>query len=191
MDPNATVGSFGLSTQSWIVLRLGEVYLNYAEAQNEAAGADQSVYDAINKIRNRSNMPNLEANYPGLDKAGMFERIQQERKVELAFEGHRYWDIRRWGIGAEICNGSVPINPDAPEEGGYMECCYPLKQADGTVKYLTPSTMDDVLAPDDVLHKAPYTNMRKVYNWTDKNYLMPIPQNAMDKNPALVQNPGY
>ncbi|WP_347840751.1 RagB/SusD family nutrient uptake outer membrane protein [uncultured Draconibacterium sp.] len=191
MDPDATVGDFGFSTQSWIVLRLGEVYLNYAEAQNEVAGADQSVYDAVNVIRSRAGMPNLEVNYPGLDKAGMFERIKHERKVELAFEGHRYWDIRRWEIADEVCNGSVLIDPADPSQGGYMSCCYPLKQADGSVKYLTPATMADVLEPGDVVAQDPYTNMRKVYKWDDKRYLMPIPQNAIDKNPALVQNPGY
>lgn len=191
MDPDATVGDFGFSTQSWIVLRLGEVYLNYAEAQNEASGPDQSVYDAVNVVRSRAGMPNLEANYPGLDKAGMFERIMHERKVELAFEGHRYWDIRRWEIADQVLNGSVLINPADPSQGGYMSCCYPLKQEDGSVLYLTPSTMDDVLEPGDVLHKDPYTNMRKVYKWDDKRYLMPIPQNAIDKNPALTQNPGY
>ena len=191
MDPDVAVGQFGLSSQSWIVLRLGEVYLNYAEAKNEVSGPDQSVYNAVNVIRNRSNMPNLEVNYPGLDKAGMFERIMHERKIELAFEGHRYWDIRRWKIGAEVCNGSVPADPANPLNGGYMACCYPLRQADGTVKYLTPSTMNDVLEPGDKLAKDPYTNMRKIYKWNDKNYLMPIPQNAMDKNGQLTQNTGY
>lgn len=191
MDPDAPDGQMGLSSQSWIVLRLGEVYLNYAEAQNEAAGPDQSVYNAVNVVRNRSNMPNLEVNYPSLDKAGMFERIKQERKVELAFEDQYFWDIRRWRIGAEVCNGSVPINPAAPEEGGYMSCCYPLRQDDGSVLYLTPKTKDDVLKEGETLALEPYTNMRKVFIWNDKNYLMPIPQSAIDKNPALTQNPGY
>ncbi|GAA4232833.1 RagB/SusD family nutrient uptake outer membrane protein [Postechiella marina] len=192
MSEEVTAFDFGQSKQSWIVLRLGEVYLNYAEAQNEAVGPDQTVYDAINVVRNRSNMPNLEVNYPGLDPDGMFKRIQHERKVELAFEGHRFWDIRRWRIGADVCNGSVPVNPAAPEEGGYMSCCYALKQDDGTILYLTPSTMDDVLAPGDKLAKDPYTNTRRTYIWDDKNYLMPIPQSALDKNPELKeQNPGY
>lgn len=191
MDPDVAVGIMGLSSQSWIVLRLGEVYLNYAEAQNEAAGPDQSVYHAVNVVRNRSNMPNLEVNYPSLDKAGMFERIKQEVKVEMAFEDQYFWDIRRWEIGAEVCNGSVPINPAAPEEGGYMSCCYPLRQADGSILYLTPKTKNDILQPGETLFVEPYTNMMKVYHWNDKNYLMPIPQNAMDKNPTLTQNPGY
>ncbi|TXE06290.1 RagB/SusD family nutrient uptake outer membrane protein [Seonamhaeicola algicola] len=191
MDPDVAVGDFGMSSQSWIVLRLGEVYLNYAEAQNEAAGPDQSVYDAVNVVRNRSNMPDLEVNYPGLDKTGMFERIKHERKVELAFEGHRFWDIRRWRIGDQICNGSVPINPLNPQEGGYVSCCYPLKQADGSIMYLTPSTKDDVLAPGDEIFREPYTNFRRAYIWNDRNYLMPIPQAAMDRNPELDQNPGY
>jgi hypothetical protein len=192
MDPDVAVGDFGMSSQSWIVLRLGEVYLNYAEAQNEVAGVDQLVFDAVNAVRNRSNMPNLEVNYPSLDKVGMFERIKQERKVELAFEGQRFWDIRRWKIGDEVCNGSVSVDPADPSKGGYMSCCYPLKQADGSILYLTPSTKATIIALGDKLKKEPYTNFRNVYVWDDKNYLMPIPQKAMDKNPELkVQNPGY
>lgn len=191
MDPNVAVGKFGLSSQSWIVLRLAEVYLNYAEAQNQVSGPDQSVYRAVNVVRGRSKMPDLQANYPNLDKSKMFERIKQERKVELAFEGHRYWDIRRWKIGAEICNGSVLIDPANPNKGGYMSCCYPLKQADGSVRYVTPSTMNQVLGAGEKLAFQPYTNMRKVFMWSDKNYLMPIPQSALDKNPKLTQNQGY
>jgi len=191
MDPDVAVGQFGLSSQSWIVLRLAEVYLNYAEAKNEADGPDESVYGAVNKVRNRSNMPSLEVNYPDLDAAGMFERIKQERMIELAFEGHRFWDIRRWRIGAEVCNGSVPLDPADPLKGGYMSCCYPLRQADGSVLYVTPKTKASVLLPGEKLKFEPYTNFQKLFLWTDKNYLMPIPQEARDKNPALTQNPGY
>ncbi|TYA74668.1 RagB/SusD family nutrient uptake outer membrane protein [Seonamhaeicola marinus] len=191
MDPDLAAVDFGLSSQSWIVLRLGEVYLNYAEAQNEAVGPDQSVYDAINAVRHRSNMPSLEVNYPGLDKNGMFGRIEQERKVELAFEGHRFWDLRRWRKGAEVLNGTVPANPGNPLDGGHMSCSYPLRQADGSIRYVTPSTINDVLAPGENLQQQPYTNFRRTHVWNDRMYLMPVPQRAIDRNPELDQNPGY
>lgn len=84
-------------TQPWIYFRYAEILLNYAEAQNEAVGPDQSVYDAVNAIRKRPsvNMPALQT---GLTQAQMREVIRRERQVELAFEEHRYYDVRRWKI---------------------------------------------------------------------------------------------
>lgn len=88
-------------TQPWIYLRYAEVLLNYAEAQNEVAGPDASVYDAINLIRQRADMPDLPA---GLDQNGMRDAIRHERQVELAFEEHRFYDVRRWMIAMETEN---------------------------------------------------------------------------------------
>ncbi|MEA5427610.1 RagB/SusD family nutrient uptake outer membrane protein [Arcicella lustrica] len=84
-------------TQPWIYFRYAEILLNYAEAQNEAVGPDQSVYDAVNAIRKRPsvNMPALQT---GLTQAQMRDVIRRERQVELAFEEHRYYDVRRWKI---------------------------------------------------------------------------------------------
>lgn len=84
-------------TQPWIYFRYAEILLNYAEAQNEAAGPDQTVYDAVNAIRKRAgvNMPALPT---GLTQSQMREAIRKERQVELAFEEHRFYDVRRWKI---------------------------------------------------------------------------------------------
>jgi hypothetical protein len=88
-------------TQPWIYLRYAEVLLNYAEAQNEVAGPDASVYDAINLIRQRADMPDLPA---GLDQDSMRDAIRRERQVELAFEEHRFYDVRRWMIAMDTEN---------------------------------------------------------------------------------------
>lgn len=87
--------------QPWIYMRYAEILLNYAEAQNEAVGPDASVYDAINQIRQRVDMPDLPA---GLSKEEMREAIRRERQVELAFEEHRFYDVRRWMIAMETEN---------------------------------------------------------------------------------------
>jgi len=87
--------------QPWIYLRYAEVLLNYAEAQNEAAGPDATVYDAINQIRTRAGMPNLPV---GLTQATMRDAIRRERQVELAFEEHRFYDVRRWKIAIDTEN---------------------------------------------------------------------------------------
>lgn len=83
------------SQAPWVYFRLGEMLLNYAEAQNEAAGPDASVYDAVNQLRARVSMPPLPA---GLTQAHLRLRLRRERQVELAYEEHRYYDVRRWKI---------------------------------------------------------------------------------------------
>jgi len=89
--------------QNFPLIRLADVMLMYAEAQNEALGApDQSVYDAVNAVRNRVDMPGLPA---GLNQEEMRERIRHERMVELCGEGQRYSDIRRWGIAKDVVDG--------------------------------------------------------------------------------------
>ncbi|GAA3935848.1 RagB/SusD family nutrient uptake outer membrane protein [Chitinophaga oryziterrae] len=85
--------------QPWIYLRYAEVLLNYAEAQNEAVGPDATVYAAINQIRQRSSV-NQPALVAGLSQTEMRDAIRRERQVELAFEEHRFYDVRRWKIAA-------------------------------------------------------------------------------------------
>lgn len=86
----------------WIYFRYAEILLNYAEALNEALDApDPEVYNAINLIRNRPGveMPPLPSN---LTKDEMRKRIRNERRVELAFEGQRYFDVKRWRTGVQV-----------------------------------------------------------------------------------------
>lgn len=83
-----------------IVWRYAEVLLNYAEAQNELLSApDESIYNAINKIRERAGLPDLPE---GLTKEQMRERIRRERRIELAFEGKRLFDLWRWRIAEDV-----------------------------------------------------------------------------------------
>ena len=89
---------------TWIIFRLAEVYLNYAEAVFNATGsANDATYgltanDAINVLRNRADiqMPKFTE-----DGAAWVARYERERLVELAFENHRFWDVRRWKKGAD------------------------------------------------------------------------------------------
>ena len=89
---------------TWIIFRLGEFYLDYAEAVFNATGsANDATYgltanEAINKLRNRSDikMPNFTE-----DGEAWVERYERERLVELAFENHRFWDVRRWKKGPQ------------------------------------------------------------------------------------------
>lgn len=89
-----------------ILLRYAEVLLTYAEAKIELNQIDQSVYDAINKVRQRAdvNMPPIQT---GLSQNELREIVRHERMVELAFEGLRLFDIRRWRIAEDVMTGPV------------------------------------------------------------------------------------
>ncbi|MBQ9819304.1 MAG: RagB/SusD family nutrient uptake outer membrane protein [Bacteroidales bacterium] len=110
----------GASTNmyQWPIMRLADLYLLYAEAINEAEGPNgphaADMFQCINKIRERAGIPTVQeswdtySNSPGYYKSqlGMRDIIQRERLIELAFEGHRFWDLRRWKTApAEYAKG--------------------------------------------------------------------------------------
>lgn len=91
------------------LVRLGDVLLMLAEAYNESGQLDKAI-DELNKIRTRSSMPGLNSGIAALavsSKEAMFERIVHERAVELAGEGHRYFDLKRWGLLKEYTGGVI------------------------------------------------------------------------------------
>lgn len=90
----------GISTQSWYEVRYAEVLLNHAEALNEL-GRGTEALKSLNKVRNRAKLPDITVS----DKETLREIIREERKVELAFEGHRLWDLRRWETAVQTLNG--------------------------------------------------------------------------------------
>src|SRR5205085_1559754 len=92
-----------------------DLYLLYAEAQNEAAGPSEQVYTYLDKVRARAGLGgvvttwNLYSNNPGkpLSKEGLRSIIHQERLIEMAFEGSRLWDLRRWKEAAAELNKPI------------------------------------------------------------------------------------
>jgi len=122
------------SEHCWILFRYTEVLLNYAEAMNEAYGPNSkgdgtftlTALDAVNYVRSRTgvNMPPFPA---GISQDDFRTKIRNERRVELAFEGHRMWDLRRWKIG------------DVTREIDGMQV---VKQGDGSFTY-TPVKIQD------------------------------------------------
>jgi hypothetical protein len=94
----------------WVLFRYAEVLLNYAEAMNEAYGPEltgpapldnMTALQAVNIVRARATMPNFST---GMTQAAFRTKLRNERRVELAFEDHRFWDIRRWEIGDQVKN---------------------------------------------------------------------------------------
>lgn len=88
------------------IIRFADVLLMYAEALNRKGGADDATaLSAVNRVRARAKLPALS----GLSGSALFERIKLERRMELGMEGHRYWDLVRWGDGPKVlgANGFV------------------------------------------------------------------------------------
>lgn len=94
----------GQSETNYIVLRYADILLMYAEAMNEANGPSGEVYDALNKIRARADMPAIGTGYSQVE---LREIIRHERRIELAGEGYYYNDIRRWMTAEEALSGPI------------------------------------------------------------------------------------
>ena len=112
-DWTNSANGYGDVYHNFIAFRYGETLLNYAEAQNEyLGGPDQSVYNALILLRKRAGInKGTNSNYglaPNMNQSQMRAVIQNERRVELAFEEHRFWDIRRWKIAEQVYN--VPLH---------------------------------------------------------------------------------
>jgi len=97
------------SDQDAVLLRLGDVALMYAEAENALNGPGNKVIDAVQMVRGRAdvNMPPLPV---GLSKDAMRDRIRHERRIEMAFEGQRYFDLMRWRLMGDIIPRIVDPN---------------------------------------------------------------------------------
>ncbi len=94
-----TPGDWAYATNNRRMIRLADVLLMYAEAQNEAGSADESAYAAVNRVRARANMPDIT---PGLSQDAFRAAVRRERVLELSFEGDRVFDLLRWGIMADV-----------------------------------------------------------------------------------------
>ena len=160
LNPDAAPGN-DASGQNDLFYRYAEVLLNYAEAQNEAVGPDQTVYDAINKIRNRSDLPDLPS---GLSQDEMRDAIHTERRVELCFENKRYYDNKR------------------------------LMQQEETMGVARHNMIIRNTVPSDNSGVWTYSvepEVKFTPKFEPRQYMSPIPQNVIDQNPNISQNPGY
>lgn len=106
VDPNVINNSVGTTARVLPLIRYAEVVLNFAEATNEASGPTAEVYQSIEAIRQRAGLRPWQLP-PGLNREQMRAIIQKERRLELAFEGFRFWDVRRWMIAEQTENGNM------------------------------------------------------------------------------------
>jgi hypothetical protein len=100
-DENLSANGTALSERGYPLLRYAETLLNYAEAKNEVGEIDKA-YTRLEELRDRAGIKpgtgNLYGLKPGMTQDEMRKVIQNERRIELAFEEHRFWDVRRWKI---------------------------------------------------------------------------------------------
>ena len=153
----------------YIVYRYAEVLLSLAEASNELNGPSEEVYNALNEIRSRVNMPEVDrVKYATKEK--LRELIRRERTIELAGEGHRRADILRWKDNAGKMIAETVLNGS-------------LNRITGTVDYTEP----------DQFKRAVISGVEKIEDrrFNSYNRYLPIPQAALDRNPQLKQNTGY
>jgi hypothetical protein len=150
------------SGQDCILFRLGEIYLNAAEAAVEL-GMESDARDYIEPIRTRAGLSQhlrLEP-YSGND---LRDRIRNERKIELAFEDQRYWDVRRWRIAEEALSIRV-------------EGIRSLRHIDNVG--VETFTYEIINAESQKMNFYPF------------QYYFPIGQDRVNNNPRLLENPGY
>jgi hypothetical protein len=154
--------SNGTGMQNYTFFRYAEVLLNFAEAENEVNGPTTEVLAAVNKVRTRGgNMPTIEDSFGSVTKTELREIIRRERRVELAFEDKRWWDILRWKIagGAQGVLNTPLIGMVITDNG------------------VNPPTYTRTQVSERKFVEAMYT--------------MPIPQWVIDRNPAIkAQNGG-
>lgn len=148
--------------QNMMLFRLAEIYLIYAEAAIESNQLTENMYNAIDAVRLRAGMPAVDRGVYNTQ-ATLRELVRRERKVELCFEGLRYYDVKRWDLGPQVLNGTLYGSP--------------IGTVDPATGHLTLGA-GRVIMEERIFHP-------------ERNYLLPIPQSALDANPNLEQNPGY
>jgi len=175
-----------------IIMRYADVLLMYAEAKIELDEIDQSVLDAINKVRARAyQVDHTETSeYPAVTTTNQEELRKQlriERRMEFALEGRRYMDIIRWGIAEKVLNRDIyglvdpaeKLREEIVEQGGWF---WPM----------TPEIDEDGLPDLSGLYEAGYVRRLAERSFDpNRQYLWPIPSSDIQINDNLEQNPGY
>lgn len=180
-----------LNTQSelaFMLIRYAEVLLIYAEAKIELNQIDASVVDALNQVRARGYgvAPAATSQYPAVSigtQAELRSVVRRERKVELAGEGLRLYDMRRWKIAEKSMNGV--LFGKAMKRDLYYSLPTPSLDENSTPSYTNFSAL--------VSTTGNFKIMDNPRLFEPRHYLWPIPQSELDvnKNTGFVQNPGY
>jgi hypothetical protein len=163
----ATVGQVSRDENDIHLIRYAEVLLTYAEAKLEQGTLTQADIDlTINKIRQRVGMKNMVLTELAANGLDVRTEVRRERRVELALEGQRYFDIIRWNEGSVLAQDLKGIKKS-------------LAARPSDVVNIAADANGYIIANSGRSFNAP------------KNLLWPIPQTQLERNPALGQNPGW
>ncbi|WP_311182073.1 RagB/SusD family nutrient uptake outer membrane protein [Hymenobacter volaticus] len=181
IDPRLGVNDVQYAGTDWIELRYAEVLLNLAEA---ACGVNNiaEAYTQLKAIRQRAGIEaGTDGNYglqANMNRAQMFDAILYERQIELAFEGKRFWDLRRWKK-VESLNGKrrealiiTLKTTGVPADFATTRDNLDIDQVYTNYFTLAPRVLDT----------------RYAINWKSPYYFFAIPQQSIDNNPQLIQN---
>ena len=159
-DETLTDMNMGKSSTPWVVFRLAEIYLNHAEASMELGSKDAEALASVNEIRKRAGIQTLSS----IDIA----KVRQERRVELAFEKHRYWDMKRWRIAhLDVSQGGLT--------NFRGKALYPwYNVSDGKYTF-------------EIGVKPP----KQLRIFLEKNYYVKFQSKDLSTNPLMIQNPGF
>lgn len=151
LDPSisfASTSTYTSSLHTWITYRLGEFYLNFAEAANEYLGSPSdasfgmSAIEAVNKIRARAGMPDFPSD---MTYDEFVTKYRRERMVELAFEGHRFYDVRRWKIGEEALSSIDEMRLTLNSDGTITYTRQTVSRTFSEKMYLYPIPQSEIL----------------------------------------------
>lgn len=149
------------NSRTWIHLRISDIYLTYAEAILEYEGNVSEARSAIVQLRKKVSRRPRVSNSLSVDE--MRKLIRNERRVELAFEEQRFFDIRRWRLLDNLY---------VRNEFEQVRGCEITKNGDGSFSYNISKIV-------------------KTRIWDDKMYFFPIPQDEIQKSSFMIQNPGW
>lgn len=186
IDPTLAPGDVQFAGTDWMEIRFAEVVLNLAES---AIGINKlpEGYTGIEQIRKRAGIEpgsnNLYGLKAGMTRSELFKAILNERQVEFAFEGRRYWDMRRWKLFESTLNGTsrtgfrINLNTSQIDPNKLAEERDGMDLDELYTKYFTFEQRD--------------MDTKFLINWQSNYYFFALPQQAIDNDPLLLQTAGW
>jgi hypothetical protein len=198
ISPTAPANAVNIVGTDWIEIRYAEVLLNLAEAACGVGNLTEA-YTQLRAIRARAGIESGGGEYglqPGMTRAQMFDAILYERQIELAFEGKRFWDLRRWkkmetlngkrreGLIITLKTTGVPADFATNRDNLDLDFVY--------TNYFNLTTTGTPTGPTNVRvldTPANFTNGGIL--WRPEYYFFALPQQSIDNNPKLAQTNGW
>jgi len=186
IDPNLPTGAVANSGTDWIEMRYAEVMLNFAESACGINKLDEA-YTQLAEIRKRAGIePGADGLYglkAKMTRAEMFETILRERQIELAFEGKRFWDLRRWKLFESTLNGKRRTGVTINLKTSVISASNFAAQRDGMSLDSAYKNYFEIVPKQ--------LDTKYAIKWLPEYYFFAIPSTALANNARLEQNIGW